>query len=242
MITRISRRNSCAVIQPTVRPTQLPAPRRLRSDRGAWHGSLADGGWSFALDPDLSADAAPALWRPHVCAHVTIARPAPKGFAALRLGEMIEGSRVATEFLAQGEWHVVLHAGGRRHRFVLRRCVSNERLAFLTPADAHAEYRAAMIMALHRALLGLARARPPVGGSPGPTEHWRLVQWLRLLDAASEGASPREIAAVLLIDDAASYSAAEWDASSERRRITRWQRAALAMRDGGYRALLTATL
>ena len=34
------------------------------------------------------------------------------------------------------------------------------------------------------------------------------------------------------------YSAAEWDASSERKRIARWQCQAVAMRDGGYRRLL----
>jgi len=133
----------------------------------------------------------------------------------------------------------VLLVGGRRHRLLIRRCLANERLAFLTPADAQAELRAALIMALHRELLGLGAARVS-DGWPGPSERWRLVQWLRLLDAMTDGASARDIAATLLLADARDYSAAEWDASSERRRIARWQRAAVAMRDGGFSALLGA--
>ncbi len=220
----------------------MPPLRRLRAPtgRGSFGGSPAAGGWFFAFDPDLPASTAPALWRPQACAYVTIARPAPKGFAALRLAEVIDGSEIAAELLSYRDWHIVLLAGGRRYRLLIRRCRSNERLAFLTPADAQASLRASMIMALHRELLDLGGGRPPPDGVPGPTERYRLVQWLRLLDAVAEGASAREIAAALLLADAREYSAAEWDASSERRRIARWQRAAIAMRDGGFSVLLRA--
>lgn len=241
MIARISRRNSCAEIPPTAPLTPQRDRRLLRIARAASRGSPANGGWSFALDPDLSAVAAPALWRPRACAHVTIARPAPKGFAALRLAEVADGARVAAELIGHREWHIVLLADGRRHRLAIRRCAANERLAFLAPADRQAGFRAAMIMALHRSILGLGAAPPPAAGRPGASEHWRFVQWLRLLDAMGEGASAREMAAILLPGEAGSYSAAEWDISSERRRIARWQRAAVAMREGGYRSLLAAT-
>lgn len=180
------------------------------------------------------------MWRPQTCALVTIARPAPKGFAALRLAEIVDGPEVAAELLSYRDWHVVLLAGGRRYRLLIRRCRSNERLAFVTPADTTVELRASMIMALHRELLDLGGAREPPASVPGPSERWRLIQWLRLLDAVAEGAPAREIAATLLLADARDYSAAEWDASSERRRIARWQRAAVAMRDGGFNALLRA--
>lgn len=240
MIGQILRRSFCAEILPIARRTRPRAVHRSPSVRAASLGSPAVGGWSFAFDPDLNAAAAPALWRPRACAYVTIARPGPKRYAALRLAEMTEGTCVAAEVLGHRDWHLVLAAGGRRHRIAVRRCIANERLAFLTPADTHAELRAAMAISLLRELLGLGAASPPAGGSPGPSEHWRLVQWLRLLDALAEGASPRDTAAALFCPDAASFSAAEWDASSERRRIARWRRAALAMRDGGYRRLLAA--
>lgn len=200
-------------------------------------GSPVTGGWFFAFDPDQSAAAAPAIWRPQACAHVTIARPAPKGFAALRLGEITGELSVAAELIYHREWHAVLRARGQHFRISIRRCQANERLAFVTPADGHAEFRAAMILALHRELL-LGDTRGPQRGAPGPTERWRLVQWLRLLDAMAEGAGARDIAAALILEQSSSYSAAEWDASSERRRLARWQRGALAMRDGGYRILL----
>jgi len=218
----------------------MPPPRRREAPTGlaAFGGSPAAGGWFFAFDPDLTAAAAPALWRPQACAFVTIARPAPKGFAALRLAEIVEGPEIVAELLSYRDWHVVLLAGGRRYRLLIRRCLANERLAFVTPVDASTELRAATIMALHRELLDIGGPRPPPDGTLGRSEHWRLVQWIRLLDAMAEGASAREIAAVLLLDDARTYSAAEWDASSERRRIARWQRAAVAMRDGGLSTLL----
>jgi hypothetical protein len=240
MIARTSRRNSCDEVPPIAAP--LPPPRRRAAGTGfgSCGGSPAAGGWSFAFDPDLSAAAAPALWRPQACAFVTIARPAPKGFAALRLAEIFDGLEVAAELLSYRDWHVVLLAGGRRYRLLIRRCRSNEQLAFLTPADAQTALRASMIMALHRELLDLGAVRPPPDGVPGPTERWRLIQWLRLLDAMDEGAPAREIAATLLLAEAREYSASEWDASSERRRIARWQRAAIAMRDGGFSALLRA--
>ncbi|WP_337180271.1 DUF2285 domain-containing protein [Sphingopyxis granuli] len=218
-----------------------PRSRRAApSASGNSDGSLADGGWFFAFDPDRSAAAAPALWRPQACASVTIARPAPKGFAALRLAEVIDGPEIAAELLSYRDWHVVLLARGRRYRLLIRRCRANERLAFVTPTDTQLEQRTSLIMALHRELLDLRGSRAASDGAPGRSERWRLVQWLRMLDAMAEGASARDMAATLLIAEVRDYSAAEWDTSSERRRIARWQRAALAMRDGGYSALLGA--
>lgn len=240
MIARTSRRNSCGEAPPIA--AAMPPPRRRRAPTacGSFGGSPAAGGWSFAFDPDLPAAAAPALWRPQACAFVTIARPAPKGFAALRLAEIVDGPEIAAELLSYRDWHIVLLAGGRHYRLLVRRCCANERLAFLTPADAKAGLRASMIMALHRELLDTGGARPAPDSAPGATERWRLVQWLRILDAMTEGASARDMAAALLLAEARNYSAAEWDASSERRRIARWQRAAVAMRDGGFNALLGA--
>jgi hypothetical protein len=170
---------------------------------------------------------------------VTIATPAPKGYAALRLGEIAHGAEIAAELLAWKSWHLVLASRGRRYRLAIRRCTANERLAFLVPADGLAAFRAALLGDLHRDLLGLA-ARAAAADAIGPTARWRLVQWLRLLDALDEGASPRDIASAILLADVADFSAAEWDGSSERRRIARWQHAATAMRDGGFAALLAA--
>src|SRR3546814_2747456 len=91
--------------------------------------------------------------------------------------------------------------------------------------------------ALHGWIMACPASVPP--GQPGPTERWRLVQLLRLLDALDENIAPRDLAATLILPDAGSYSAAEWDESSERRRLASWQHSAIAMRAGGYPALPT---
>jgi len=169
-----------------------------------------------------------------------VAQPAPEGLAAARLADLVRGDRVASEVIGYREWHLVLRLAGRHYRVAVRYCEGNEEIAYVCPADAQGGIRLALAAALHRGLSGEGLVTPPAGIDPGPTERWRLVQWLRLLDGIAVGASARELAAALLTPDARHYSAAEWDASSERRRIARWQRGALAMRDGGYRALLAA--
>lgn len=239
MIGRISRRSSCGAIPPTgANMPPLAAGRATRPRPSA--ASRAIGGWSFAVDPDHSAAHAPALWHPTACALVAIAQPAPGGLAAARLADLVRGDRVAAEIIGHREWHLVLRLAGRRYRLAIRCCTGNEELAYVCPADAQGGFRLALAAALHRGLTGEGAARPPASADPGPTERWRLVQWLRLLDGIAAGASPRDLVAALVAPEALGYSAAEWDASSERRRIARWQRGALAMRDGGYRALLAA--
>lgn len=239
MIGRISRRSSCAAIPSTganMPPRGAVGGARPRPSAA----SRAIGGWSFAPDPEHSAAEAPALWHPGACALVAIAQPAPAGLAAARLAELVRSDRVATEIIGPREWHLVLLLAGRRYRLAIRCCAGNEDLAYICPADAQGSARLALAAALHRGLTGEGPARPPAGADPGTTERWRLVQWLRLLDGIAADASPRELAAALVAPRALGYSAAEWDASSERRRLARWRRGALAMRDGGYRALLAA--
>lgn len=240
MIARISRRNFCVEIPVIARDIQLRSMRSATSVAACWRAMRAAGGWSFAADPDRPAAFAPAIWCPRACAHVAVARPGPRGFAALRLADFVDKLEVAAELIGWRAWHLVLVAGGRRYRLAIFRCEANERLAFVNPTDAHLAMRAAGMMELHRHILGLKGQEPNLASSLGTSERWRLVQWLRLLDAAAQGASSREIAAALLLEDVARYSAAEWDASSERKRIARWRRAAIAMRDENFRTLLAA--
>lgn len=241
MIAPISRRSSCAGARPIAAPIVRPRWRRHGGAPRASRGSRDDGGWSFALDPDRSVTESPALWQPEACAHVAIAEPAPDGFAAPRLAELIASADIASEIILPGEWHLVFVADGRRFRLWLRRFLADERLAYVNPADPHSELRMAVSLAVQRRFsAGVTTHRFLRGGAPGPSERWRLIQWLRLLDASAEGRSARDIAAALILDDAQDFSAADWDGSSERRRIARWHRAAVAMRDGGYQELLGA--
>lgn len=214
----------------------MPPP----SEAAGLRRSRDDGGWSFACDPDQPAAAAPAIWQPRACAHVVIAEPAPGGFAAARLADLVDAAAVAAESISFRDWHVVLRVDGRHFRIWIRSFAHNEGLAHLAPADLHLKLRLALGASLDCLASGRGVPRPPAAGHPGPSERWRLVQWLRLLDALNERAPARELAAALILAEARRYSAAEWDVSAERKRIMRWQRAATAMRDGGYRRLLGA--
>ena len=147
---------------------------------------------------------------------------------------------IATEHRDEEGRHLVLSAGKRRYRLnICGKMTEAEPLAYVLPGDALWETRQAAVSAFHCHLRLGQVGKLPISLAPGASEHWRLVQWLRLLDALSAGASARELAIELIARDAGRYSAAEWDTSSERKRIARWQRQALAMRDGGYRALLS---
>jgi len=147
---------------------------------------------------------------------------------------------IATEHRDDQGWHLVLSAGKRRYRLnICGQTTEGEPLAYVLPGDKFWETRQAAVSAFHGHLRLGQVSKLPISLAPGASEHWRLVQWLRLLDALSAGASARELAIELIARDVRRYSAAEWDTSSERKRIARWQRQALAMRDGGYRSLLS---
>jgi hypothetical protein len=147
---------------------------------------------------------------------------------------------IATEHRDVEGRHLVLSAGKRRYRLTIcGEATADEPLAYVLPGDTFWETRQAAVSVFHGHLRLGQVSKLPICLAPGASEHWRLVQWLRLLDALSGGASARQLAIELIARDAGRYSAAEWDTSSERKRIARWQRQALAMRDGGYLALLS---
>lgn len=170
-----------------------------------------------------------------------MAAPAPPGFAAARLADIAILSGIAAEAIDPVHWHLVLARDGRRYRLSIEHGGADAALAYACAADTDGAARLAVASALHLRLSGAPGARPAACAEPGPTERWRLVQWLRLLDAYEAGASTREIATLVIPGALRRPTAAEWDASSERRRIGRWRKRALAMRDGGYRTLLAAS-
>lgn len=234
MIAPISRRNSCAGTRAIALPIAPPPRPAGRAPR--FGGLPATGGWFFAFDPDASAEHNPALWRPDLCASVAIAAPAPSGITGRALSDVAASAEIAAELIAHREWHIVLAIGGHHVRLSIADCLSDEPLAYVVPADGHVPERQAATGALDFWLSSRSASTAP--GQPGPSERWRLVQWLRLLDALADKVPPRDLAATLILADARNFSAAEWDASSERRRLARWQRRAIAMRDGGYLGLL----
>jgi hypothetical protein len=110
--------------------------------------------------------------------------------------------------------------------------------SFVIPRD---DDRAARMHAVHRLERRLAGGRSgPLMRSLQLSLHQRMqfTLQLRALDGVEEGASRREIAAVLLDPQARDIPAIEWTNAALRRRINRIiARATLTMK-GGYLALL----
>lgn len=88
---------------------------------------------------------------------------------------------------------------------------------------------------LCRRLIGLP-AGPPLRPPPFRREH--LLTLLQALDGQKAGATQRELAAALIHRKVHRYSNAEWIESKERKRIRRWLKEAIELRDGGYLRLL----
>jgi hypothetical protein len=109
-------------------------------------------------------------------------------------------------------------------------------LAIMLPIGAEPLTRLAAAERFCRRLLG--KAVGPPASLPPPCRRQHLLMLLRVLDGHHAGASRRELAAALIDDDVCGYSAAEWVESRERKRISRWVKEAIELRDGGYIRLL----
>lgn len=128
------------------------------------------------------------------------------------------------------------------HRLWLRDPTPGRRLAILVPEDDHYELRAAAALRLRRRLRGLPTGAPPPGCRPTPFQRRRLALLINLVDASLAGAGPREMATHLTYPHMPALSAAEWKDSPERQRTRRLAREAIALMEGGYRALLAGRL
>ncbi len=109
-------------------------------------------------------------------------------------------------------------------------------LAIMLPIGAESLARLAAAERFCRRLLGMAAGPPALRPSPFRRQH--LLMLLRVLDGHHSGASRRELAAALIDDNVHELSAAEWVESRERKRIGRWVKEAVELRDGGYIRLL----
>jgi hypothetical protein len=141
---------------------------------------------------------------------------------------------IAAEHRDEEGLHLVLSTAKRRYRLnICGETTETEPLAYVLPGDAFWETRQAAVSDFHEHChLGHVK-KLPFCLAPGPSEHWRLV---RGGCSMLSGSKPR----------------ANWPEHRPRcrtifsRRIgyrasaaVRWQRQALAMRDGGYLALLS---
>jgi hypothetical protein len=110
--------------------------------------------------------------------------------------------------------------------------------AFLLPFDGDFGARLHSLQRLHRRLTG-KNAGPPLRSLQlAPAQRSRLALQLRALDGVLEGASRREIAAVLLDPGARTIPAIEWKNAALRKKINRILARAVTLMNGGYLTLL----
>jgi hypothetical protein len=110
--------------------------------------------------------------------------------------------------------------------------------SFIIPHDDDVAARKHAIDRLKRHLAG-QRAGPLMRSQQlSPHQRMRLTLQLRALDGQRDGATRREIAAVLLDPQARDLPAIEWKNAALRKRINRMLASAQRMVGGGYLALL----
>ena len=144
-----------------------------------------------------------------------------------------------------GPAHHCLQSGGIRHLILpnaagdIRVTLSSKMdgpLGLHLPLDRDLHIRLAATERLRRHILGLACGPPPLLLTH--LQQQRLLIMLRAWDGRASGASARELAAVLIDARVASYGAALWSDSRQRRQIGRWLSDARKLIEGGYLGLL----
>ncbi|MGD9922224.1 MAG: DUF2285 domain-containing protein [Pseudorhodoplanes sp.] len=178
------------------------------------------------------------MWRPEHSPSTVIVTAGPTGFdVGYSIG--FDGlSPVLMSVETRDGRHVLLNDPAGRHRLWFVGESRGRGHAFLVPFDGDFSVRLHSVQRLHRRLTGkkagpqLRSQRLSVG------QRARFTFLLRVLDGEQEGVTRRELAAVLLDEDARDIPAIEWKNSSLRKRINRAVTAATALMNRGYLALL----
>lgn len=201
---------------------------------GATAGLVRRWGISFHAAPASAYDRRHAVARPDLSAAAIVLAPVVPGIGTAlsldlpKLGDIRARIRIG-DFL-----HLILaDAEGDEHLCIYGSADMPTTMMLLIGADPLARLDSAK--RLCRRLLGMP-AGPPLRPPPFRREH--LLTLLQVLDGQQAGASQRELAAALIHRKVHRYTNAEWIESKERKRIRRWLKEAIALRDGGYLRLL----
>jgi hypothetical protein len=178
------------------------------------------------------------MWRPEYSPSTVIVAAGPSGFDVGYSIDFDGLSPVLMSIETRDGRHVLLNDPAGRHRLWFAGGFRRRGSAFLIPFDGDFSARLHSVQRLHRRLTGkkagpqLRSQRLSVG------QRTRLTFLLRVLDGEQDGVTRRELAAVLLDEDARDIPAVEWKNSPLRKRINRAVTAATALMNGGYLALL----
>lgn len=196
---------------------------------------IEEWGLSYVTSPTNPYDAGSVIARPDVAPTTVVLVEAPAELPEASPLDFDAISSVRQRMTFNRGTHAVL-ADPEGYHHVWHLTPLGRPVALLLPNGPHRGLRLAAATRLHRHLRGLASGPPPLALSAKARRHH---QWLlRALDARLSGAKSRDAAAVLIGDHVREFNAAEWCDSSERRRLSRWNVAAVELMNGGYLRLL----
>jgi hypothetical protein len=208
--------------------------RRAITADDATAGLVRRWGISFHTAPASAYNRRHAVAQPDLSSAAIMLAPALPGIGAAlafdlpTLGDIRARIRIG-DFL-----HIILaDAEGDEHLCIYGSPDLTKTMMLMIGTDPLARFNSAA--RLCRRLLGMP-AGPPLRPSPFRREH--LLTLLQALDGQRAGATQRELAATLIHRKVHRYTNAEWIESKERKRIRRWLKEAIELRDGGYLRLL----
>ena len=191
-------------------------------------------GISFHTDPSAAFDPKLAVARPDLAPTDIVLAPALARIGAKRLDPKSLGDIRACITIGDFRHYILADQAGDEHLWVSGSF--GRPLAMMMPFGTDPLVRLASAERFCRRLLGMAAGPPRL--RPTHFRRHHLLTLLQVLDGRSAGATRRELAAALIDRDVRDYSAADWNDSRERKRISRWIKEAIELRDGGYIRLL----
>lgn len=235
----ISRRNSCGVIR-TIATSSLARsarvavnPRPSPRGEGRDHGAL-----NFLVDPSLSADVCPAIWRPEDNPGVVLAAHGLRNCSLFKAA--LSGRPVLVDARTQNGHHLVLAGKRARHRILIGD--HGDRAGYIVRADRSMPFALAALGAFHENRCGPRAAAARTILMPTAYQRHRLALLVSILDrleqSASRGATIRQIAGELVFPGQTFDRAIDWKSSSHRRQTQRLVAEARRMMATGYRDLL----
>jgi hypothetical protein len=134
--------------------------------------------------------------------------------------------------------HVLLNDPTGRHRLWFVGGSRRQSHAFLIPIDEDFNARLHSLQRLHRRLTGRSSGPPLRSQRLSVRQRAYFALLVRALDGEQEGVTRRELAAILLDQDARDIPAIEWKNSPLRKRINRAVASATKLMNCSYLALL----
>ncbi|QIG78577.1 DUF2285 domain-containing protein [Stakelama tenebrarum] len=209
--------------------------RGVISADAATAGLVQRWGVSYHAAPTSAFDRKLAVARPDLAPDSIILAPCLDGIgAAPRLDMAMLGAVRARMKIGDFLHFILADTEGDEHVWVAG--ALDVPMAMMVPVGINPLARLAAAERLCRRLSGMASGPPALRPPPFRREH--LLTLLQVLDGQRAGATQRELAASLIHRRVRRYTTAEWVESPERKRIRRWLKEAVELRDGGYIRLL----